>query len=191
MVTELDTPEPNPPGGVLCDACGISEAVLAAHYPSIRARPPHWCGPCGGQALTDLVTDGQTITITSTATSDTASAAPVVDPRATATPTGQNDSEVGITDLPWTVEYAVELLRYARPGGLAFARALVDEGGTATAARLREVIGVTALNQAPGRAPPPRVAPRRGTPSPAPADRPPAPRQPALPAAPVETRAPR
>jgi hypothetical protein len=149
VVTDLDTPELNPPGCVLCDVCGISEAVLAAHYPGIRARPPRWCGPCGGQTLADLVTGGQVVTVTSTghATHDTTAVA--ADPRTAATPPGPGagiDDEIGIADLPWTVEYAIELLRYARPGGLAFARALVDEGGTATAARLREILGVTALN---------------------------------------------
>jgi hypothetical protein len=153
VVTDLDIPELNSPDGVLCDVCGISEAVLAGHYPGIRARPPRWCGPCGGQTLADLVTDGQIVTVTSTDHATPGTTATATDPRAVTTPAGAGaepdaeiGGEVGIADLPWTVEYAVELLRYARPGGLAFARALVDEGGTATAARLREILGVTALN---------------------------------------------
>lgn len=100
----------------------------------IRARPPRWCGPCGGGQLADLVAGDHVVTVTTTGRS--APAAEAV----------ELAGEIGIADLPWTVNYATELLRYARPGGLAFARALVDEGGTATAARLREVIGVDALH---------------------------------------------
>lgn len=48
----------------------------------------------------------------------------------------------------WTVELAEEVLRNARPPGRAFLRALVDEGGTATADRLRELTGLEVLNRA-------------------------------------------
>jgi len=45
----------------------------------------------------------------------------------------------------WTVDLAEELLRLAQPSGSTFLRALIDEGGTATAERLRELTGADAL----------------------------------------------
>lgn len=48
----------------------------------------------------------------------------------------------------WTVQLAEEVLRRARPTGHAFLRALIDEGGTATADRLRELTGMSALHRA-------------------------------------------
>jgi hypothetical protein len=45
----------------------------------------------------------------------------------------------------WTVDLAEELLRLATPASSRFVRGLVDEGGTATAARLKELTGVDAL----------------------------------------------
>lgn len=41
----------------------------------------------------------------------------------------------------WTVDLAEEALRLAKPDASLFVRALVDEGGTATAARLKELTG--------------------------------------------------
>lgn len=123
--------------GVMCDACGADAAVLAAHYPGIRARPPRWCASCGGRRLAELVDDGQVVTVTAV---PTPAAGDVI----------ELDGEVGVTTLPWTAELATEVLRYARPPGVAFARALVDAGGAATAAQLREATGLAALNHATG-----------------------------------------
>lgn len=50
-------------------------------------------------------------------------------------------------DAPsWTVDLAEEILREALPKGSTFLRALVDEGGTATAARLKELTNSDALH---------------------------------------------
>jgi hypothetical protein len=54
----------------------------------------------------------------------------------------------GVADLDWTVDQAVRMLQIARPAGLVFLRSLVDEGGTATAARLRERTGFTRFDHA-------------------------------------------
>jgi hypothetical protein len=62
-----------------------------------------------------------------------------------ASPAPEND-EVGVSGLNWTVEKAVQMLRLAQPAGSKFLRALIDEGGHATAARLRELTGVDRLN---------------------------------------------
>jgi len=48
----------------------------------------------------------------------------------------------------WDVDLAELILRRARPVGSVFIRALVDQGGTATAEKLRELTGLGALNQA-------------------------------------------
>jgi len=41
----------------------------------------------------------------------------------------------------WTVELAEQVLRHAQPAGSTLLRALIDEGGSATADRLRELTG--------------------------------------------------
>jgi hypothetical protein len=48
----------------------------------------------------------------------------------------------------WDVDLAELILRRARPVGSVFVRALVDQGGTATAEKLREMTGLDVLNQA-------------------------------------------
>ncbi|MFD6073020.1 hypothetical protein [Amycolatopsis lurida] len=48
----------------------------------------------------------------------------------------------------WDVGLAERILRRARPAGSLFLRALVDQGGTATAEKLREVTGLEFLNHA-------------------------------------------
>ncbi|TDC88147.1 hypothetical protein E1161_24450 [Saccharopolyspora aridisoli] len=48
----------------------------------------------------------------------------------------------------WTVEVAEDTVRRAKENGRIFLRALIDEGGTATADRLREITGMEALQHA-------------------------------------------
>lgn len=65
-------------------------------------------------------------------------------------PDGESTSE-GLDAGPpprWDVDLAELILRRARPVGSVFLRALVDQGGTATAEKLREMTGLDALNQA-------------------------------------------
>lgn len=114
-----------------CDQCRARAAELLAHYPGIRPRPPRWCPACAGPALADLAHQGHVVTITGV--------------NAGATP-APNDDEVGVSGLDWTVERAVQMLRQAQPAGSVFLRALINEGGYATAARLRELTGVDRLN---------------------------------------------
>lgn len=56
----------------------------------------------------------------------------------------------GPTERPfeWTVELAEDTVRRAKENGRIFLRALIDEGGTATADRLREITGMEALQHA-------------------------------------------
>jgi hypothetical protein len=81
--------------------------------------------------LADLAHQGHVVTVTG------------VNVGATPAP---DDDEVGVSGLDWTVDRAVQMLRQAQPAGSVFLRALVDEGGHATAARLRELTGVDRLN---------------------------------------------
>ena len=48
----------------------------------------------------------------------------------------------------WSADLAEQILRRAKPFGLVFLRALIDEGGTATAERLRTLTGQQALHYA-------------------------------------------
>lgn len=47
----------------------------------------------------------------------------------------------------WAVDLAEQALRLALPSGLVFLRALIDEGGTATAARLKDLTGSGTLHR--------------------------------------------
>lgn len=48
--------------------------------------------------------------------------------------------------VDWDVDLAEAVLRRARPEGMLFMRALVDAGGTATVAHLKDVTGMTTLH---------------------------------------------
>lgn len=141
---------PGAPGApAVCDECKDLDAELVAHYPGIRDRPPQWCAHCAGPELAALVAAGLVVTVTSTDLRMVDDPRPAVAVRAAAVrarPAGLTDDEPGVTDLEWTVEMATEVVRYALPPGRVFLRALVDEGGTATAERLKEVTGAAKLN---------------------------------------------
>jgi hypothetical protein len=142
------TPRLMPPDtpSTLCDRCKNRPAELLAHFPGIRARPPRWCPDCAGTALGRLVRRGLVVTVTS-ATHAVGPALNGGQPTSTATVSAGDDiREPGVADLNWTVDRAVRMLRLARPAGSVFLRALVDEGGTATAARLRELTGAAHLH---------------------------------------------
>lgn len=53
------------------------------------------------------------------------------------------DDDLGEDELVWSTELAERILRRAQPTGSTFLRALIDEGGTATAERLRERTGLS------------------------------------------------
>jgi len=113
-----------------CDVCG-ADADLMGHYPGLRPRQPRWCGTCAGPALTQLVRDGQVVTVT---TAQSSAAAPADDELAD-----------GFLGQDWTVDQAVQMLRHALPSGSRFLRALINEGGVATAARLRKILDEDSL----------------------------------------------
>jgi hypothetical protein len=51
-----------------------------------------------------------------------------------------------VEESAWTVDLAEQVLRTAQPHGSTFLRALINEGGTATAQRLKELTGTEALH---------------------------------------------
>lgn len=59
-----------------------------------------------------------------------------------------SDHDRQVQQIEWTTDLAERVLRGARSTGSTFLRALIDEGGTATAETLRERTGFDALNHA-------------------------------------------
>jgi hypothetical protein len=113
-----------------CDCCAEFDADMAARYPDLAGRDLRWCHRCAGQLLAQLTAHGHTVTI---------------HPVEGAHPSQSNRTGHDDGGPQWTVEIAEQVLRRAQPGGSTFLRALIDEGGTATAERLREVLGVHEL----------------------------------------------
>lgn len=105
-----------------CDSCRSFDADMRATYPELGpGKDVLWCQRCAGQILTKLVQDGISVTVYS--------------------PDGREPPA-------WTVELAEEVLRGAKPIGSQLLRAVIDEGGTASVERLREVLGVQELQRA-------------------------------------------
>src|SRR5882757_6976767 len=112
--------QPYPHGRNDCYCCREFDADMAARYEGLVCADVRWCQRCAGAQLARLVLAGHTVTVYSLAGSDAITAGPVGEPG-------------------WTVDLAEEILRKALPSASAFLRALIDEGGKATAQRLREL----------------------------------------------------
>jgi hypothetical protein len=111
-----------------CDSCREFDADMAGHFDGLTVGDPKWCQRCAGHVLTKLVLTGHTVSVYA-----------LDSPKA-------YDPDTNDGPVPWTVDLAEEVLRLALPSGSVFLRALINEGGTATAARLKEVIGSDALH---------------------------------------------
>lgn len=103
-----------------CDCCSAYDADMAVHYDGLTGRDPRWCERCAGHLLARLVLIGCTVTV-----------------YALDAPASELDTAVDDGNVPWTVDLAEEVLRLALPSGSVFLRALVDEGGRATASGSR------------------------------------------------------
>lgn len=129
-----------------CDSCGRFDADMAAHHGHPNGTDQRLCQRCAGPVLTRLVLTGHTVTVRALdlVDQDTHGTGHEAD-LGHADPTApSSDEQIGprhVEGVLWTVELAEQVLRGARPAGSAFLRALVAEGGTATAARLRELTG--------------------------------------------------
>jgi hypothetical protein len=112
--------QPYPHGRNDCYCCREFDADMAARYEGHAGADVRWCQRCAGTQLARLVFAGHTVTVRSLAASDAN--------------TGSHADEPS-----WTVDLAEEILRKALPSASVFLRALIDEGGRATAQRLREL----------------------------------------------------
>ncbi|MQA12579.1 MAG: hypothetical protein GEU98_29485, partial [Pseudonocardiaceae bacterium] len=107
-----------------CDCCQQFDADMRACYDEEHAtRSVRWCQRCAGGLLAQLVAAGRTISVRSLEGNAVAASGP-----------------------HWTVELAEQVLRQALPTGSRFLRALIDEGGSASAARMRELTGESRLH---------------------------------------------
>jgi hypothetical protein len=130
-----------------CDSCRAFDADMAVHYDQTgHGRDVRWCQRCAGSLLARLALTGHTATVRpldDPAAGDTTAPPPAAGNEG-GTDNGQDAAHAqGVT---WTVDLAEKVLRQALPSGSVFLRALVDEGGTATAERLKELTGTDALH---------------------------------------------
>jgi hypothetical protein len=102
-----------------CYCCGEFDADMAVRYESLAADI-RWCQRCAGAQLARLVSVGHTVAVRSLDASDVKVACQA-------------------RDASWTIDLAEEILRKALPSASVFLRALISEGGRATAQRLREL----------------------------------------------------
>lgn len=119
-----------------CASCRAYDADMSVDHDDLE-EPVRWCQRCAGPLLARLVLTGHTVTVRS--------------PHGDApSPPLRRQAAAGNRAEPsgsaWTVEFAEEVLRQALPSGSVFLRALVDEGGTATVARLKDLTGSNALH---------------------------------------------
>jgi hypothetical protein len=132
-----------------CDCCREFDADMAVDYDQLGGGHLRWCHRCAGQLLAQLVLTGHTVIVRPLNDPDNSTTRTPAKPRkARRKPAAvAKDDTKRDDDAPqWTVDLAEEILRLALPTGSVFLRALIDEGGTATAVRLKELTGSTALH---------------------------------------------
>uniref|UniRef100_UPI003F497037 hypothetical protein n=1 Tax=Actinokineospora sp. CA-119265 TaxID=3239890 RepID=UPI003F497037 len=132
-----------------CDSCAARDADMTLHR-GPGGPGQRLCQHCVGAVLAHLALLGHTVTVGPVDQDDEPADADVP-AAATPSPAGEDAGAVHPVDVDgvrWTVDLAEQVLRGARPTASTFLRALVDEGGTATAARLRELTGTTDLRHA-------------------------------------------
>lgn len=125
-----------------CDSCRGHDADMTVDVLPDEAtgdaggREGRWCSRCAGPLLARLVLTGRTpVVLPPDAALEQNELATALEWRRTA----------GLEPTSWTTEFAVEVLRDSTDSGSRLVRALVDEGGSATADRLREVTGEQTL----------------------------------------------
>lgn len=106
-----------------CDGCHRYDADLRVEFDTDEDAA-RWCHRCAGELLLTLTNAGIVATV-----------------RALVRAVEPADHTVETSHDPgWTVDLAVEVLKQARPSASKLVRALVDEGGRATATRLKELV---------------------------------------------------
>lgn len=124
-----------------CDSCRSYDADMVVDVldhdggPGQRSR---WCDRCAGPLLAKLVLQDRTALV---------SPLDAPPPRVqSAMSEVRRQRSAGQPYSKWTVEFAEEVLRLAQPSGSVFMRALVDLGGTADTAALRQHTGTETLH---------------------------------------------
>ncbi|MGW6445163.1 hypothetical protein [Lentzea sp. NPDC055074] len=116
-----------------CDSCRSFDAGMAVDVLDDHGglgQRSRWCERCAGPLLARLVLQGHTAVV-----------APLDSPlprRESVASEVRRRRDAGKPSSTWNVDFAVEVLRLAQPSASVFLRALVDEGGTASAERLKE-----------------------------------------------------
>ncbi|WP_141974942.1 hypothetical protein [Saccharothrix saharensis] len=141
-------PRPYPHAHDDCDSCGQFDADMAVHHRHPNGADQRLCQRCAGPVLTRLVLTGHTLTVRALDHDDRidqgtpGTGHDAVDGHPDPTTLSHERIEPRhVEGVLWTVELAEQALRGARPAGSTFLRVLIDQGGTATAARLRELTG--------------------------------------------------
>ena len=127
-----------------CESCSAYDADLTADVlddDGEIVQRSRWCERCAGPLLARLVLTGRTTIV-----------GPGIGP-VDAPPRRESvANEVrrrradGQQFSTWTVEFAEQVLRLAKPSGSVFLRALVDEGGQADVETLKQRTGSDKLN---------------------------------------------
>lgn len=124
-----------------CDACERYDADMIVTVDDSDDGGQRWCQHCAGALLARLVLLANTATVRPL---DSERPALTVVPDVSESTSSRDYSQRALSVAPavdpgWTVDLAEETLRLSRPHAAVFLRALVDEGGKATAERLREL----------------------------------------------------
>lgn len=135
-----------------CDACERYDADMIVTVDDTDDGDQRWCQHCAGALLSRLVLLDHTAVVRPL---DSERPRLTVVPDVPASTSPQDFSQRTLSVAPavnpgWTVDLAEEALRLSKPHAAVFLRALVDEGGKATAARLRELTSLQELNRSSG-----------------------------------------
>lgn len=111
-----------------CDGCQRYDADLRVNLDN-DDDAARWCRHCAGELLVTLTNAGIVATVRSLVRA--------VEP--------DDDAAQIAHDPGWTVDLAFEVLTKAKPPASKLVQALVDEGGRATAAQLKNLVGTESL----------------------------------------------
>lgn len=111
-----------------CDECQRYDADLRVTLDA-DDDAARWCQHCAGRLLVTLTRAGMVATVRSLVRA--------IEP--------DPDAPQVSHDPGWTVDLALEVLTKAKPPAVKLVQALVDEGGRATAQRLKELVGTANL----------------------------------------------
>lgn len=135
-----------------CAACERYDADMIVTVDDSDDGDRRWCQHCAGALLSRLVLLGNTATVRPL---NSERPALTVVPDVSEPTSSQDYSQRALSVAPavdpgWTIDLAQEALRLAKPHVAVFLRALVDEGGKATAERLRELTDLMELHRSTG-----------------------------------------